>query len=226
MNRKFINDFMHSSFCPHDESRILSQMLNITGNGIQYVYYKKLFDTLADRVLVDNQDWFMLTLNGYYDLAVYNWSMLFGAYSEPTHYKKLLEHKNISECLCQILGFDQVDKESLQCYLLDCIKLSDEEYKKAHQKICDYRDRFLAHREHSPSKINNGDLIFPELNIIKKSLEAFYLLLVKIIRSFPDSPDENNNYHVSYLLLQSYEDIEEFVKLTFPSFDALLRNID
>ena len=217
---------MHSSFCPHDESRILTQMFNITGNGIQYVYNKKLFDTLSNRILVENRDWFILTLNGYYDLAIYNWSMLFGAYSEPTHYKKLLEHKNISECLCRILGADHIDKENLQCYLLECIGLSDEEYKKVHQEIWDYRDRFLAHREHSPSKISSGDLIFPELKLIKKTLEAFYLLLVKIVHSFPDNPDENNKYHVSYLLLYSYEDIEEFVRLTFPSFDALLKDID
>ncbi|HAT9402036.1 hypothetical protein SDC32_11690 [Legionella pneumophila serogroup 8] len=225
MNRKFINDFMHRAFCPLEESRILSQMINITGNGIQYIYYKKLFDTLADKVLVENHDWFMLTVNGYYDLAVYNWSMLFGSHSEPTHYKKLIEYKNISEYLSKILSCSEVNKKNLQDYILNCMGLTEKEYKKIHRKIKDYRDRYLAHREHHPSKINNDDLVFPETNVIKKALESLYLLLIKIIKYFPNTPDKNNNRYVSYLLLNSYEDIEEFAKLTFPKLDALLRNI-
>lgn len=226
MSRQFINDFMHRSFCPHEESRILNQMLNITGNGIQYIYYKKLFDNLTDRVLIENHDWFILTINGYYDLAVYNWSMLFGSYSEPTHYKKLIEYKSISKYLCQILSCSEINKETLHDYLLTCIGLNEAEYKKVHKKIKDYRNKYLAHRVHHPSEINDASLLFPELNVIKIALESLYLLLIKIIKYFPDNPDKNNNYHVPYLLLNSYEDIEEFAKLTFPNFDALLRKID
>lgn len=226
MTQKYINDYLQRSFCPQEESRILSQMIHVSGNGIQYIYYKKFFDTLADRISVNNQEWFILTLNGYYDLAVYNWCMIFGTYSEPTHYQKLIEYKNIKKYLCCILSCETVDKEIFKNHLLDCIGLSESEYVQVHKNIIDYRNRYLAHRVNHPSEINDNDLVFPELNVIKQALEFFYLLLVQIINFFPDTPDKNNRHYVSYFSLNSHDDIEEFLKLTLPNFDNLPRNTD
>lgn len=216
--QRTILSYSKRAFLPHEESRLLSQMLQIVGNGIQYVFYKKYFDSKADIVPLDNQDWFIYTVNGYYDLAIYNWNMIFGSYSEPTHYTKLIENQNVRERLCQIISDQEITKKKLIKHILEHTGLNNIEYKVIHNKIKDYRDRYLVHREHHPSKISEDCLFNPKLEEINKTFESLYMLLVKIMSSYPEVSNENHKYYVSYLLINSQNDLEEFLKLTLPNF--------
>lgn len=219
MTKHTIHSYLSRRFLPHEESRLLSQMFHIIGNGIQYAFYKRYFDSLADKAKFENQDWFIYTVNGYYDLAIYNWNMIFGAYSEPTHYTKLIDNHIVLSFLYKILSKENIDKKDLLKHLLDTIELKEEEYSDVHRKIKDYRDRYLVHREHHPSNISDNCLHNPELGMIKKTLESLYLLLVKVMSYFPEDPHEDNVYHVQYLDVNSQEDIEKFLELTLPNIE-------
>ena len=210
------------SFCPQPESRILKSMIGIAGNGLHYIYYKRLFDNFESTILNANRDWFTLTINGYYDLAVYNWGMLFGSKSEPTHYKKLITYDSTARFLSTILTKNEICEQDLYDYLLKSIGVSDAEYKRIHKQILDYRNRYLTHREHAPEEINNGDLIFPQLDNIRKSFESVYLVLVKILQFYPDAPSTTCSYPVCYLSVNSHTEIEDFIEHTFPDFNGTL----
>lgn len=198
----------------HTESRIIQQLLNIVGDGIQNYHYKQLFDSFEKKISRANRTWYIYTINSYYDAAVRDWCMVFGSYSEPTHYIRLLKHRPILNIINNIIDKEKTSKEDILAYLLRDISITQAVYEKYHQNITDYRNRYLVHREHRPEKINDNDLSYPELEILFRSLSSLYLFIVKIIKQLPDS--HNGQYQVKYYDFENKVQINEYLEKTNP----------
>ncbi|HAU0782367.1 TPA: hypothetical protein JBH16_15265, partial [Legionella pneumophila] len=149
---------------PQEECRLLKQMYSLAGDGLQYLYYKKWFSENELNISQIDSAWYTYTVNGYYDLTLRNWCMLFGNYSEPTHYFKLQDYNGIKKYLQSIFGFMEIDKDKLREELLKLAGLSLQEFSSYHSLVLDYRNRYLSHREHHPDQINDGDLTYPILD--------------------------------------------------------------
>lgn len=207
-------------YLPHTEYRLISALYSLSCTGIHYCIYKKYFDSLKNKFLNSALIyWHTHTTNAYYDLAISNWCKLFGSYSEPTHYYHLLSTHALKAKLIDIdIDMEISNKEELKKYLLKLSNLTITEFDNYHQLTKDYRDRNLIHREHSPVKINDGDLYFPELEIAKKSFLSLTLILIKLFRTFYSNQDEVNFYKFIYDDFNQPDQICDLINKSIPKF--------
>lgn len=203
-------------YAPHAEKRILQEMSNIIIYGLLYADYKRYFDQIKTNVSTNSLDCWIATINGYYDLAVFNWCMIFGSKNEPTHYKKLLEHGGCLNKLKTLYKQNRMLPEDLQKIILDEAGLEESEYESFHRKTLHYRNKNLIHREHSPLEIHDGDLEYPDLDPIISTLKAICIILVKLIKLYPDESDEVNTDRIQFCDLDSIDMLDEFRKAAQP----------
>jgi len=206
-------------YMPHTEYRLISAMYGLVCDGVTYCMYKDYFDSISGAFKnTPNHIWFIHTVNAYYDLAISNWCKIFGSYSEPTHYHKLLETQALRAKLLEI-GLALADADQLRDYILDRAGLKLDEYGSYHELTKDYRDRNLIHREHSPDEIKDGDLYFPRLAIAKDTFLSLVLLLINLAKKFPEIGDEVNSYKFLYDDFSGKSQICSLIERSFPKFD-------
>lgn len=213
-------DHKKIAYMPHTEYRLVSAMYGLVCDGITYCMYKNHFDSLSGSFKgTSNHIWFIHTVNAYYDLAISNWCKIFGSYSEPTHYNKLIETQALKAKLLEVelvlTGADQ-----LRAYILDNAGLKPDEYSAYHELTKDYRNRNLVHREHSPDEIKDGDLYFPKLDIAQNIFISLVLLLINLAKKFPEvGGDEVNSYKFLYDDFSEKAQIFSLIEKSFPRFN-------
>ncbi|MFC7780277.1 hypothetical protein [Legionella taurinensis] len=203
-------------FLPQEESRILKQMIQVVGNGIQCIFYKRYIEGTDEAFKNENNDWYVVTVNAYYDSAVRDWCAIFGSRKEPLHYQNLLKHNSISELLRTIIPTNDSILDGLKNHILSAISMSPKEFVIYHSATKDYRDRYLIHREYHPQHINDNDLTTPLLQPMMDSFIALYLLVVKLIKNFPLKQDNVNMYSVPFIDVNSKDAVETYLNLTKP----------
>lgn len=124
--------------------------------------------------------------------------MLFGTYKEPTHYVNLFAGGiNIKNKL-QTIYSAEIHKDKLCEELLKSIDLNFNDFCSYHKQMVDYRNRYLSHREHHPDRINDGDLTFSCLDIVKQTFLSIFFILIQILREYPNNRSEKNNFLCNY----------------------------
>lgn len=210
LSKKFV-------YIPHTEYRLLSAMYDLLCNGIYYCLYTEYFSSIEKHYKdKHNEVWFVLTINAYYDLAIINWCKIFGSHTEPTHYFQLISSQNLQEKLKE-MHINPSDSQQLKARLLANANLSLEELNNYHPSTKDYRDRNLIHREHSPTKINDGDLSYPKLKIAKKTFISLLVILIILIKKFPTQEDKINAYKFTYDDVDTQDKIIALIKKSFPN---------
>jgi hypothetical protein len=87
----FLPDHKKIVYIPHIEYRLIRELYNLSCEGVYYCLYKEYFDSIKNKFNTSHvYSWYCHTINAYYDLAIGHWCKIFGSYSEPTHYHKLL----------------------------------------------------------------------------------------------------------------------------------------
>lgn len=202
----------------HDESRLISAIYSLAGNGLYYCIYKKYFDSLVEKFKNDPHlyIWHKHTLNAYYDLAITNWCKIFGAYSEPTHYQRMV-NSNLATKFVEI-DINPPNKEILKAILLKNAGLSEPEFNEYQGLTTEYRNRNLIHREHSPDEINDGDLIYPDLHIATETFLSLLLILIEVAKKYPTIKDQLNRYELIYDDFSDKNKIRELIKKSLPKF--------
>lgn len=202
-------------YLPHDEYRLISAMYDITTDGLYSAYYKRYLDD--QREFIKSQPrlivWYNRTRNAYYDQAISNWCKIFGSWSEPTHYYKLLEIPLFVTKLKEI--FNIKEKNDLKHMIVNNVNM--EEFKLYHSKTKDYRDRYLIHREHSPKQIEDDELGYPNLDVPIKTFCSIALFLIRLTKSFPQEKLDSNQYA---LIMDNFEFTQQiflFIKESFQS---------
>ena len=214
----YLPDHKKIVFMPHTEYRLISAMYGLVCDGITYCMYKCYFDSISTFFKdTSNYLWYIHTVNAYYDLAISNWCKIFGSYTEPTHYHKLIETQALRTKLTEV-GVMSADVDHLRSYLLDHAQLSREQYNSYHELTKDYRDRNLIHCEHSPEEIKDGDLYFPKLNVAKDTFLSLALLLINLAKQFPEAADEVNSYKLLYDDFREKSQICSLIESSFPKF--------
>ena len=206
-------------FLPHVEYRLISALYGLACDGIHYCLYKEYFDSIENEFTADShlRVWHRHTVNAYYDIAIINWCKLFGAYSEPTHYQRLLTTHALKTKLAEI-SIVPPDKEKLKFILLENTGVLVNEFDQYHQLTKDYRDRNLIHRENSPRKINDGDLYYPHLTTAKETFISLTLVLIKLSRKFPAMQDGVNFYKFIYDDFDNKKQICDLINKSMPTF--------
>lgn len=203
------------AYLPHVEWRLLSAIYELAYAAVYYIEYKRYFDSI--KIKLDSSNvWYTYTVNAYYDSAIFNWCKLFGSYSEPTHYYQLLSTPLLKEMLVKV-NINLTDRTHLKRFILNNCSLSIIQFDKYHKLVKDYRDKNLIHREHSPTKINDGDLSYPILGIAKKTVFSLISLVIKIARTFPQDQSNSNFYSFQYHDL-SKPQINKIIKQSIPPF--------
>lgn len=208
------------TYMPHKESRLFNALYPTIIASLHYLAYKKFFDEnkLKFKNHGDN-NWWIYTVNAYYDLAIINWCKLFGTYSEPTHYYNLIK---TSSLLCDKLKkiIDPCDKQTLKRFLLDKAGVTLEEFEIYHKNTMDYRNRNVIHEEHSPEKINSGDLARSSLDIAKKTLTALFFIIIKLANQFPKENDQIYQFRFEFLKYDNEDQLYKDIARDFPSQNA------
>lgn len=110
------------------------------------------------------------------------------------------------------------DRKHLKNHLLKLSNLSTDEFDKYHTSTKEYRDRNLIHREHSPVKINDGDLSFPILNLAKNTFLSLTLILIQLAKRFPSSQDLVHSFRVMYDDFDDKNEICDLIEKSIPKF--------
>ena len=154
-------------YLPQDEFRLLYQQVSILRDGICYSYYYKKFEHFLSTHTLPQEDFYRFSSNAYYDEIILSWCKIFGSYNEPCHYKEILKYQSIKECL-ESIQHGLSNEELLSSFLLDYADKTGE-YKKYHEETKKYRDMYLIHREHAITKVSDGDIIFPKVDIAERA---------------------------------------------------------
>jgi hypothetical protein len=137
---------------------------------------------------------------GLLDLAVLEWTKVFGSNGEPTHWKGVVEdHDTFRAELFNHLGIDEV------------------RWSEYWNEIKTYRDEAVAHY-FDKENINH----YPRLDIALKSCHYYYILLITNLRDigvtkFPDSLEDyserfsTQTKSIAELAIDATRDIEEVV---------------
>ena len=211
-------DHKNKVYMPQIEYRLITAMYYIACDGLHYCLYERYFDSITKSFNKTNQIWFVYTVNAYYDLAVSHWCKLFGSYSEPTHYYKLIETHSLINKLFEA-GVNRSKKKDLKSFILNSSNVQPEEYDAYHQLTKEYRDRNLVHREHSPDEINDDDISYPKLDIAKETFLSLILLLINLARKYPSQIDDVNSYVFFYDDFSDRSQICLLIEESFPKFD-------
>ena len=210
-----VHFFRKNILLSHEDASLLQAIHDLTIDGIAYIFYTEFFENLIrhreNRIWNSIQkDWYIYTKNAYYDLAILSWSKLFGAYSEPTHYLKLLETDKIKKILLEIdilkLNDSHDDyKIQIKNYLLKYAKISNNDFKKNHKIIKDCRDKYISHREYHPERVKEGDVIFPFVNVMKDTFFSLYFILKKIVEALPAQHISDEKYTIIFNIFEDKE---------------------
>lgn len=210
----------------HSDYRLLSQMYHLCIEGIyNCLYYKYLNSFTGD--LSRNayiKNWVIGSMNAYYDCSVKNWCMLFGSKNEPTHYSRLLNHQNIKDKLQIILGMPPITDERLKMHFFNELKITEKDYQDFFEKTKKYRDKHLIHREHSPKKINDGDIEYPKVDTIMNSYYIMTYLLICIFDQFPSHV--TGKYELEYFKAATKADVIKTSDDHIAKFDLAFKLTD
>jgi hypothetical protein len=198
------------AFLPQDEFRILSQQFILAEEGISYGHYYELFEKKLKTL---RSSFYQYTRNAYYDEIILTWCKLFGSYGEPTHYTSILKFNGIIKAL-NIVKNGLSDQENLK----KKVTAGVDSYDQYHHDTKDYRDRYLIHREHSPITINDGDLNFPIVQPALKLIHNYYLLLIKVLKTYPKSYSEEYQNALSRQYFISIGEYLNYLDKTIPNW--------
>lgn len=214
----FLPDHKRIVYIPHIEYRLIRELYNLSCEGVYYCLYKEYFDSLKNKFNTSHiYSWYCHTVNAYYDLAIGHWCKIFGSYSEPTHYHKLLGTQPLKTKLSD-LGINPPEADQLRLWLLKDAELTEEAFNEYHQLTKDYRDRNLVHRENSPEKINDGDLYYPKMEFAKRTFLSLIVILIKLAKNFPETQDAVNHYEFIYDDFSEKSEILDLIKKSIPNF--------
>ncbi len=116
-----------------------------------------------------------LMYGGLLDLAILNWTKIFGSNAEPTHWKGIV---------------DDDHHEAFRSDLLSSSGLTENEFSEYWKNMKTYRDEAVAHHADSPSFTH-----YPKLDVALKSCYFYYRFVIKKARElgetkYPDSLEE------------------------------------
>jgi hypothetical protein len=103
--------------------------------------YRVLHKAYNERQMV-NHFWAM-TIDAHLLLASIYWCMVFGAYSNPTHWTKLARTK--------------LERQKFRTELYQSLRMSKAEYGKYWQDMTDFRNKYAAHRDGFTDPVPNFD---------------------------------------------------------------------
>ena len=202
------------SFGLQEQARLINVMRIVVTECLAHIAYYLTIKNID--YSLKEQDWFNYTRNAYYDLTIGNWCKLFGANSEPTHYHKLIEKKYALRPILEQLGINPVTKENLKNFILSEMQVSKKDFDEFWEKTRDYRNRALIHHVHDPAQINDGDLDYPEIEIILKTAYPLFKNINIIAAAFPKKQDTANHYKVMYYNFANKNELFDYFKQTFP----------
>lgn len=179
------------------EDRILADFEEISSEHIFRLLYI-VRNAACCRSLKDfrddfNQSYWILIFNNFFDFAILEWCKVFGAYSEPTHWTRLVnDHDSFKQGLLARLGLNNSEWDSYGKY------------------IRDYRNNFIAHHKKDP-KITN----YPDLdNALEAAFYYYEWLLYKLDGlGIQQQPESLKDYY-EYCLDQSKRFTEKAYSIT------------
>ncbi len=205
-------------YIPHIEYRLIKELYNLSSEGVHYCLYKEYFYSIKNKFNTPHvYSWYCHTVNAYYHLAIGHWCKIFGSYSEPTHYHKLLDTQSLKTKLNE-LGISPPEADQLRVWLLKDAELTEKAFNEYHQLTKDYRDRNLVHRENSPEIINDGDLYYPKIEFAKRTFLSLIVILIKLTKTFPVAQDAVNHYEFIYDDYTEKLEILDLIKKSIPNF--------
>jgi hypothetical protein len=125
------------------------------------------------------QNYWILILNNFLDIATLEWCKVFGSRSEATHWSSLVE-----------------DIEGFRNGMLEKLGVSQAEWDAYWENIKNYRDQVVAHHQRT-SDVSH----YPDFGHALVSCFYYYEILIKQLRAFRvyDYPDNLEEYFQKYL---------------------------
>ena len=147
-----------------------------------------------------NQDYWILIYNNFFDIAILGWCKVFGADSEPTHWKRIVD-----------------DYSSFLQDLLDALKINLSGWETYCKDIKKYRDKYIAHHQNYPNRTH-----YPYLDIALKSSFYYYSWLIIKLELFNIYyvPDDLKDYYDDYLL-----QISRFAEISYLATKNIEENV-
>ena len=123
------------------------------------------------------QNYWISIYNNFLDIAVLEWSKVFGSKSNATHWSNHIDNE-----------------EEFRSGLLEHLNLSKTEWEDYWNNIKNYRDSVVAHHAHNPNITN-----YPEFNNALSSCYFYYQKLIIELRllNVYDYPDDLEEYYKS-----------------------------
>ena len=135
-----------------------------------YAYYKGAWVTKAP---TEKNDIWATIKNNFLDIAVLEWTKLFGTYDEEHHWKNIVS-----------------DSSSFRKQLLENCQITSDEFSSCRDKIKKYRDGFVAHLD-SDEKMN-----IPVFDTALKLTKYYYNhVLAELKTSIMNLPDNIEFYY-------------------------------
>lgn len=149
--------------------KVLTQ-IQIVAQIVRCVQLKKVLTAVNPN---PNLNFWRLMYGGLLDLSVLEWTKIFGANAEPTHWKGVV-----------------TDQDIFRRELLQYVGCTENEWADYWNSMKRYRDEHVAHHSSSPTVTE-----YPILDLALKSCYFYYDYLIKIARSagetkFPDNLED------------------------------------
>lgn len=175
------------------EYRLIQNMHEICNEALHYIYLYRNLNSLSPKDT--NRTLEILNYNAYYEGAIRRWCMIFGSYSEESHYRNLLKLNNIKKKLSQIFN---IEKGNIESIVKDKIIISSglpkQEYAIYHKSVIKYRNKFLIHKESFPEKDKNFKSVHPHLEPMINTFICFILILTSILKAYNDNRKDRIYY--------------------------------
>ena len=116
------------------EPKVLTNQLPIVKWFIYHLIYYRVISTAYNERQMQNEFW-TLTTDAHLLRATINWCMVFGAESNPTHWKRLSSAKS------------QAHDQRFRDGLLMALGISGDQWLEYWTDMREFRDKYAAHRE-------------------------------------------------------------------------------
>jgi hypothetical protein len=202
-------------FLPKTEFSILQQLYLITIECIQTViYYENL--KLSNEFRSSFIAWHATTLNAYQQTILIKWSNLFNLHGKEDQTNFKILQKPFGARLKQI-GIADPDKDLLK-FVLQHANMTESQYDDLLENLKNYRDKFVSHRDIKYLTSANNKLNHPYIRPIGIVSWGLFRILKDLLNTYPTKPDATNYECLKYINYDDFNDFENMISQTIPSF--------